>query len=71
MDGLEAEYGDRVAFLRLDAAHEGRAAFLAYELRGHPSYVILDTQGRVLWSLVGRHPASRLAVAIEQALGEE
>ena len=70
VDGLEAEYGDRVSFLRLDAANEGRAAFAAYGLRGHPSYVIIGMEGDVLWKGVGERPGDQLRMAIREALGE-
>jgi hypothetical protein len=70
VDGLQADYGDWVAFTRLDAANEGRAAFAAYNLRGHPSYVIIDTAGKVLWKGVGKLPGDRLEEALRQALGD-
>lgn len=69
VDGLEEDYGDRMAFLRLDAQNEGRDAFTAYALRGHPSFVIIDTSGKVLWKSVGEQPRSRLEMGVRQALG--
>jgi len=71
VDGLQADYGDRVAFLRLDAANDGREAFTAYSLRGHPSFVIIDNVGEVRWKSVGDQSRSPLETAIRQALGEE
>jgi hypothetical protein len=62
---------DRMAFLRLDAAHDGREAFIAYGLRGHPSFVIIDNVGDVLWKSVGDQSRSPLETAIRQALGKE
>jgi hypothetical protein len=71
VDGLQADYGDRVAFLQLDAQNEGREAFAAFKLRGHPSYVIIDVDGQVLWQNVGEQPGGRLEAAIQDALRGE
>ncbi len=68
VDGLKEDYGDRMAFLRLDAENEGRDAFTAYALRGHPSFVIIDTEGKVLWKGVGEQPRNRLEKGVRQAL---
>ena len=71
VDGLQADYKDRVAFLRLDAAQDGREAFIAYGLRGHPSFVIIDNAGEVLWKSVGDQSRAPLETAVRQVLGEE
>lgn len=71
VDRLEKEFKEQVAFLRLDAEHEGKAAFDSFGLRGHPSFVIIDTVGETLWQAVGEQPQDRLETAIGQALGEE
>ncbi len=68
VDGLEDDYGDRMAFRRLNADKEGRDAFTAYALRGHPSFVIIDTAGKVLWKGVGEQPRVRLEEGVRQAL---
>jgi hypothetical protein len=68
VDGLGAQYADRVAFVRLDAENDGRESFLAYNLRGHPSFVMIDTDGNILWQAVGEQPGSRLEGVIRQAL---
>jgi len=69
VDGLEVDYGERVVFMQLDAENAGRDAFVAYRLRGHPSFVIIDTAGKVLWQSIGEQPRSRLEQAIRGALG--
>jgi hypothetical protein len=69
VDGLEEEYRQRMAFLRLDADNDGRDAFVAFSLRGHPSYVIIDTEGSVLWKSVGKLPLSELEGTIQRAIG--
>ncbi len=71
VDGLQTDYGARVAFLQLDAQNEGREAFTAFKLRGHPSYVVIDADGQVLWQEVGVQPTDRLEAAIKGALRGE
>lgn len=71
VDGLEAEYGARMTFRRLNAAQEGQDLFQQYNLRGHPSYVILDDQGTIVWRLVGQVPRETLEQAIRQSLEED
>lgn len=68
VNGLEDEYGDQIAFQYLNATEEGEALFRRYNLRGHPSYVILNTEGDVVWRLVGEVPRSALEEGIQQVL---
>jgi hypothetical protein len=71
VDRLEQDFGNRVVFLALDAEREGRSAFAAYELRGHPSFVMIDTAGQVQWKAFGEQPLATLEQAMRQSLGEE
>lgn len=67
--GLEEEYQDRLVFDRLDAETDaGRTQLRKYSLRGHPSYVILDPQGDVLWSATGLLAEEILRTQIEESL---
>ena len=69
VDGLEAEYGDRVVFRRLNANEaDGSAAAQTFRVRGHPAIVILDARGSLVWSRVGVQPRQALAGALEDAL---
>jgi thioredoxin-like negative regulator of GroEL len=69
VDGLEAEYGERVVFKRMNVNEaDGSAAAQAYRVRGHPAIVILDAGGEVIWSRVGVQPREALAGALESAL---
>ena len=69
VNGLEEEYADRLAFDRVDAnAEPGRSQLRAYGLRGHPSYVIVDTEGNKLWSASGVLAEEALLEAINQFL---
>ena len=66
VDGLETEYGDRIDFRSLDAnVGEGQAAFSAYRLRGHPSYVLLNPDGDQLWIGLGPLTAGDIRTALE------
>ena len=54
VDGLEADYQDQIDFIRLNAAGaDGLATFRHYGLFGHPSYLMLNPAGDVLWSGTG------------------
>ncbi|MSP13939.1 MAG: hypothetical protein EXR62_13405 [Chloroflexi bacterium] len=68
VNGLEATYRDRVDFRRLNAEKEGKAPFEAYHLRGHPGYILLKPDGKVLWQGLGPKSAEELAAQIEAAL---
>ena len=69
VNGLEADYGGRLAFDRVDANQESGKRFMrAYGLRGHPSYVLVDQQGNKLWSAAGVLAADALQTAIERNL---
>ena len=54
VDGLENKYQETVEFVRINAStNEGSETFNSYSLFGHPSYLILDDTGKVLWQSVG------------------
>lgn len=72
VDGLETDYGDRVAFQRLNLDEDdGQAAAQTYRLRGHPAIVVINAQGDVVWSRVGVQPPDVVAGALESALAGE
>lgn len=68
VDGLAKDFGDRVAFQRLDARREGAELFRQYRLRGHPSYVIIDRSGKIAWQRVGVVSRQELEDALQQVL---
>ncbi|MBI3941779.1 MAG: hypothetical protein HY326_02100 [Chloroflexi bacterium] len=68
VNGLQEKYQDRVDFRRLNAEKEGKAPFEAYHLRGHPGYILLNPDGKVLWQALGPKSAQELAAQIEAAL---
>jgi thioredoxin-like negative regulator of GroEL len=72
VDGLEADYGDRIDFQRLNVDEdEGRAAAQTFRVRGHPAIVILDAGSRVVWSRVGVQPRTDVVGALESVLVNE
>jgi hypothetical protein len=67
VDGLENQYHDQIIFIRLDAnSEDGGETFRNYGLRGHPSYVLLNFDGNVLWKGVGEKTAAALEVEIQK-----
>ncbi len=54
VDGLEENYQEEITFIRLNAAAgQGRKTFRYYNLPGHPSFLLLNPAGDVLWSGFG------------------
>ena len=71
VNGLEETYGDKIDMHWLDAnSADGRAAFRYYQLLGHPSYVILNPEGQVLWSGLGELSEASLSQQITAVLTE-
>lgn len=69
VNGLETEYADRVAAQQINAdTSDGSEIFRSYSLFGHPSYLILDETGEVLWRSVGELQAEVIIDAVEEAL---
>ena len=69
VDGLEGEYYDQIDFQQLDAnSQDGRAAFQAYGLRVHPSYVIIDPEGAVLWLGLGEQSRDVVNQVLQELL---
>ena len=66
VDGLESEY-DTLDFFYLNALDggTGERAFDAYNLRGHPTVLLVDESGEVLWEAAGIRERSELAEQIE------
>ena len=72
VDGLEIKYQETVEFVRINAStNEGFEIFNAYSLIGHPSYLILDETGEILWQSVGEQPVEVLESAIDATLSKK
>jgi hypothetical protein len=71
VNGLEEDYDAEVEFRRIDATStDGQKIFRSFSLRGHPSYVILNSDADVLWLGLGEQPQDFLADQIQLVLGE-
>ncbi len=69
VSGLEIDFAEVVDFRSLDAASGiGQRAFNSYGLPGHPSYLILDPQGEVLWRNFGPQTRETITTAVEGAI---
>jgi hypothetical protein len=69
VNGLEQTYIEEVEIRWIDAnSVDGGAAFRHYKLLGHPSYVILDPDGLVLWSGLGELTQEELSQQITDIL---
>ena len=69
VNGLQSQFEGQVAFIILNAAFgEGKDAFEAYKLPGHPSYVLLHPSGEVVWRAFGPQTEATLKSAIDDAL---
>jgi hypothetical protein len=71
VNGLKADFEDAVVFLSLDAASgRGKLAFDDYGLPGHPSFVLINTEGDVTWRAFGPQSRANLQDALEGALSQ-
>lgn len=69
VNGLEAEFAGQLAVIHLNAADPHIAAQqAAYDMRGHPSFVILDAQGQPQNRFLGPQPIETLRAAITAVL---
>ena len=65
VDGLSEEFGERATIYELNAAEQANAALQArYDVRGHPSFVTLDGDGRVAQRFFGPQPEETLRQAL-------
>ena len=70
VDGLEEEFSGQVSVTRLDAAQPDNAELQSqYGLRGHPSFAILDSSGRVAELFFGPQEAIVLRQAMAAVAG--
>ena len=72
VDGLEKAYKEKVEFRRIDAnSKDGGGAFQAYKLLGHPSFVMINPAGEVLWRGLGEQSEEKLNQAIAEILRKQ
>jgi hypothetical protein len=69
VNGLEETYSDDVEFRHIDAnSEEGRPIFQQFKLQGHPSYVLVNPAGEILWQSLGEQPGEILQEKISTIL---
>ncbi|MEM7031026.1 MAG: thioredoxin domain-containing protein [Chloroflexota bacterium] len=69
VDGLEEQYQDQVAFVRIDAiAGDGPTIMDVYQISGHPTILLYDEAGNEVNRLFGPQPADVLDGAVQQLL---
>lgn len=65
VDGLESEFAGKVAIFRLNAAEPANVQLQQeYGLRGHPSFAVLDGDGRVVQVFIGPQTEETLRAAL-------
>lgn len=63
--GLRKEFAGQVEVLELDVYDKANARLQQdYGLRGHPSFAVLDANGRVVQTFSGAQPAELLRAAL-------
>ena len=69
VDGLEQQYGDSVAFKRVNAAvGDGPAIMAAYRIPGHPVTLVFSADGRETQRFIGPQPVEVVAAEIDKVL---
>jgi thioredoxin-like negative regulator of GroEL len=69
VDGLEQQYGDSVAFKRVNAAlGDGPAIMEAYRIPGHPVTLIFDADGTETQRFIGPQPVDVVAAELDNVL---
>jgi hypothetical protein len=71
VNGIADEYQGRVAVHQLNARSDGSAAFAFYRLPGHPAYVVLISNGKVIWSDVGIKTREQITKQLNDALNNQ
>jgi len=69
VDGLNEEFDGRAAVLQLNAAEKANEELQAsFDVRGHPSFVVLDHDGRVAQRFFGPQAEEALRQALTKVL---
>jgi thioredoxin-like negative regulator of GroEL len=71
VDGLEEQYGDRLAVKRVNAdVGDGPAIMRNYRIPGHPTILIFDQKGTETDRLVGPQPVETVTEAVQAVLAK-
>ncbi|KAA3644112.1 MAG: hypothetical protein DWQ07_18555 [Chloroflexi bacterium] len=69
VDGLESEYNTEIEFRFIDAnSATGNPIYKSFQLRGHPSYVMLNPNGETVWTGLGVQTQAQMQTQFEAAL---
>lgn len=68
MNRLEEDYDDDMKFVYLNANEEGKEAFEASGLRGHPSILLMKPDGTEIWRYLGAPSFTDMEKEIIEAL---
>ncbi len=69
--GLEQQYGDRVAFAGVDYYNPAnRELVRQYRVVGHPTFVVVNTGGKIVGQFVGYTPEADLEAVLQRAVGQ-
>ena len=69
VNGLEAEFSNEINIERLDASKAENVELMQeYGVRGHPSFVLLDKNGRVVQTFFGPQDEETLRTAIQESI---
>lgn len=68
VDGLEDEFNGKANVYKLNALETKNAELMTqYGLRGHPTFALLDSDGRVRQTFIGPQSEEVLREALEKA----
>jgi len=66
VDGLEQTHGTRLRFMRVDFnSPAGQELAARYQVRGHPTIVVIDRAGTVRATIIGVPTRERVEQAIK------
>jgi hypothetical protein len=68
VNGIAVAHQGRIDLHRLNAQRDGKVAFDYSRLPGHPAYVVLLSNGQVIWSDVGIKTREQIAAQLGAAL---
>lgn len=69
VDGLKNEYNTEIEFRNIDAnSATGNPIYKSFQLRGHPSYILLNPAGEVMWTGLGLQSQEQLKTQFSMAL---
>ena len=69
VNGLAEEFADQVTVYQLNAAEAANVELQAkYGLRGHPSFVVLDADGRSIQTFLGPQSEETLRLVLAEVV---